>query len=69
MVWPREAYLLCHYHHLSLNVKVSLQFRSVLGRAGVDWTTWLRTTEPRHARAVAAVWRGLQDRGDLYRDT
>ena len=48
---------------------MSLQFRSVLGRAGVDWTTWLRTTEPRHARAVAAVWRGLQDRGDLYRDT
>ena len=49
--------------------EVSASFRAVFDRFGVAYTDYIRTTEARHARAVARVWAELEARGHLYRDT
>lgn len=47
--------------------QVSERFRSLATAAGSSHTTFIRTTEPRHAIAVQHLWRELCDRGWIYK--
>lgn len=47
--------------------EVSERFRSLAATAGSSHTTFIRTTEPRHAEAVQHLWRELQQRGWIYK--
>ncbi|XP_074820445.1 methionine--tRNA ligase, mitochondrial [Natator depressus] len=51
-----------------LCAQVSGLFRDLFCRAAVSFTDFIRTTEPRHRRAVQCFWAALQDRGLLYKD-
>ncbi len=48
--------------------KISLTFRELWKTLGIEYDDFIRTTEPRHKEAVAAVWRKLSKSGDVYRD-
>ncbi|XP_048369654.1 methionine--tRNA ligase, mitochondrial [Sphaerodactylus townsendi] len=47
--------------------RVSAEFRELFTQAGISYTDFIRTTEPRHRKAVEHFWASLQDRGWLYR--
>ncbi|XP_068007986.1 methionine--tRNA ligase, mitochondrial [Melanerpes formicivorus] len=47
--------------------RVSGLFRHALTRAAVSFTDFIRTSEPRHQRAVQHFWERLRDGGALYR--
>ncbi|KAM5280156.1 LOW QUALITY PROTEIN: methionine--tRNA ligase, mitochondrial [Ctenodactylus gundi] len=47
--------------------RVSAQFRRLFRDAGVSSADFIRTTEPRHRRAVEHFWGALQARGLLYK--
>lgn len=47
--------------------RVSALFRQALIRAGVAYTDFIRTSEPRHQRAVRHFWGALGDAGVLYK--
>ncbi|XP_075752754.1 methionine--tRNA ligase, mitochondrial [Pelodiscus sinensis] len=46
---------------------VSGLFHDLFSRAAVSFTDFIRTTEPRHCRAVQHFWTALQGRGMLYK--
>ncbi len=48
--------------------EVSGKFRALGGILDLSNDVFIRTTEPRHARACQAVWRRLRERGDIYLD-
>ncbi len=48
---------------------VSARFRHLFDAASVNYTDFVRTTEPRHRQAVEAFWRRLHQRGFLYKST
>jgi methionyl-tRNA synthetase len=45
---------------------VSQQFKAMSALMGVSNDDFIRTTEERHKRACQALWRRLQDAGDIY---
>lgn len=45
---------------------VSQRFRDLAARMGYSNDDFIRTTEERHKRAVAVLWRKLVDSGDIY---
>ncbi len=45
---------------------VSRQFKEMSALMGVSNDDFIRTTEERHKRACQALWRRLQDAGDIY---
>ncbi len=45
---------------------VSQQFKEMSALMGVSNDDFIRTTEERHKRACQALWRRLQDAGDIY---
>ncbi|NXU35765.1 SYMM protein, partial [Drymodes brunneopygia] len=47
--------------------RVSGLFRQALSQAGVAYTDFIRTSEPRHQRAVRHFWGALRDGGVLYK--
>ncbi|KAI8374407.1 tRNA synthetases class I (M)-domain-containing protein [Radiomyces spectabilis] len=47
--------------------KVSQSFKSLCDRADIGYTTFMRTTEPRHKEAVAALWNELLKNGYIYK--
>ncbi|XP_027590102.2 methionine--tRNA ligase, mitochondrial [Pipra filicauda] len=47
--------------------RVSGLFRQALAQAGVAFTDFTRTSEPRHQRAVRHFWGALRDCGALYK--
>ncbi|XP_053129374.1 methionine--tRNA ligase, mitochondrial isoform X2 [Hemicordylus capensis] len=47
--------------------RMSAEFRGLFRQAGISYTDFIRTTEPRHRRAVGHFWAALHDRGWLYR--
>lgn len=47
--------------------KISLTFRELWKTLDVRYDDFIRTTEPRHKAAVAAVWRALEKKGRLYK--
>jgi methionyl-tRNA synthetase len=44
----------------------SARFREVSGLLNISDDEFIRTTEPRHTRAVQALWRELERRGEIY---
>lgn len=46
---------------------ISAQFRALADRLGVSYTDFIRTTEDRHARAAAAFWNLVNERGYIYK--
>ncbi|XP_020660353.3 methionine--tRNA ligase, mitochondrial [Pogona vitticeps] len=46
--------------------RVSAEFRELFTTAGISYTDFIRTTEPRHRQAVEHFWVTLRDRGWLY---
>jgi methionyl-tRNA synthetase len=44
----------------------SARFREVCRLLNISEDEFIRTTEPRHARAVQALWRELERRGEIY---
>ena len=48
---------------------VAAGFKSLFADLHVSNDDFIRTTEPRHRRAVEAIWRTVADRGDLYKAT
>ncbi|XP_074004201.1 methionine--tRNA ligase, mitochondrial [Numenius arquata] len=47
--------------------RVSGLFRQALTQAAVSFTDFIRTSEPRHQRAVCHFWGALRDSGALYK--
>ncbi|XP_028570586.2 methionine--tRNA ligase, mitochondrial [Podarcis muralis] len=45
---------------------MSAKFQELFNQAGISYTDFIRTTEPRHKRAVEHFWAALQDQGWLY---
>src|SRR5271155_688717 len=44
----------------------SARFREVARLLNVSYDEFIRTTEPRHTRAVQALWQELDRRGEIY---
>ncbi|MGB9886943.1 MAG: methionine--tRNA ligase [Moorellales bacterium] len=49
--------------------RIVATFQDLWQRLGISYDDFLRTTEPRHQRAVQALFRKLQQRGDIYKST
>src|SRR5580692_2507553 len=49
--------------------KVAAEFRGLWDRMGLTYDDFIRTTEPRHKRAVQKFFSLLQERGYIYKDT
>ncbi|KAI8099181.1 tRNA synthetases class I (M)-domain-containing protein [Halteromyces radiatus] len=47
--------------------KVSDSFRKLCDKANIQYTTFMRTTEPRHAKAVSHLWNALLNAGYIYK--
>ncbi|MBI3252289.1 MAG: methionine--tRNA ligase [Candidatus Omnitrophica bacterium] len=47
--------------------KMSLTFKELWKKLNISHDDFIRTTEPRHMKAVGAVWKELEKRGRLYR--
>lgn len=47
--------------------KMSETFRDLWKTLGIEGYEFIRTTEPRHVRAVQAVWRELEKKGEIYK--
>ena len=46
--------------------RISGAFRNMTRLLDISHDEFIRTTEPRHARAVQAIWRELERRGEIY---
>jgi methionyl-tRNA synthetase len=46
--------------------RISGAFREVTQLLNISQDEFIRTTEPRHARAVQAIWKELERRGEIY---
>ena len=46
--------------------RVAAQFREMTAWMGASNDDFIRTTEPRHKRACAALWQRLAERGEIY---
>jgi methionyl-tRNA synthetase len=46
--------------------RISGAFRDMNRLLDISHDDFIRTTEPRHTRAVQAIWRGLERRGEIY---
>ena len=46
--------------------RVSADFRAMTDAMGVSYDDWIRTTEPRHKRSCAELWRRIAANGDIY---
>ena len=49
--------------------KVAQSFVDCFSAFGISYDDFIRTTEPRHADTVRALWRRLQSRGSIYLGT
>ncbi|KAM5146067.1 methionine--tRNA ligase, mitochondrial [Mantella aurantiaca] len=49
--------------------RVSQQFRAMFDTMGISYTDFIRTTEPRHSRAVRHFWKTLEKQGFIYKGT
>ena len=50
----------------SFTDRVAAQFREMTAWMGASNDDFIRTTEPRHKRACAALWQRLAERGEIY---
>ncbi|KAG2224893.1 hypothetical protein INT45_010842 [Circinella minor] len=47
--------------------RVSKSFRELSDAANISYTSFIRTTEPKHAKAVAALWTELEKKEYIYK--
>ncbi len=50
----------------SFTDRVSADFRDMADKMGVSYDDWIRTTEERHKRSCAELWRRIADAGHIY---
>ncbi|HET9532058.1 MAG TPA: methionine--tRNA ligase, partial [Blastocatellia bacterium] len=43
------------------------EFKAAFARLGIDYSQWIRTTDPGHEAAVQKLWRILDERGYIYK--
>ncbi|WP_246610999.1 methionine--tRNA ligase [Aquisediminimonas profunda] len=48
--------------------EMSGYFKEMCAKLNVEYTQFVRTTEPRHHEASIALWKGMEAAGDLYLD-
>ena len=48
--------------------EMSGYFQQMVERLDINYDAFVRTTEPRHHRASEAIWKAMQEAGDLYLD-
>jgi methionyl-tRNA synthetase len=48
--------------------KMSRLFQEMCDRLNISYDRFIRTSEPEHYRASQAIWRAMEQRGDLYLD-
>jgi methionyl-tRNA synthetase len=48
--------------------KMSLLFQEMCDSLNVSYDLFIRTSQPDHYRASQAIWKAMEDRGDLYLD-
>lgn len=48
--------------------KMSLLFENMCDTLNVSYDCFIRTSQPDHYRASQAIWKAMEDRGDLYLD-
>jgi methionyl-tRNA synthetase len=48
--------------------KMSLLFQSMCDTLNVSYDRFIRTSQPDHYRASQAIWKAMEERGDLYLD-
>src|SRR3954464_4933355 len=53
---------------IDLADEMSGYFRKMVELFGLSYDAFVRTTEPRHHRASAALWKAMEEAGDLYLD-
>ena len=51
-----------------LATQMSLKFKAMCDELDVSYDRFIRTTDPDHYRASAAIWTAMAERGDLYLD-
>ena len=51
---------------LALADRNSARFRDMMTALNISYDDYIRTTEPRHARACQALWRAIENNGDIY---
>jgi len=51
---------------LALADRNSARFREMMTALNISYDDYIRTTEPRHARACQALWRAIEKNGDIY---
>ncbi|TDR94287.1 methionine--tRNA ligase [Enterovirga rhinocerotis] len=51
---------------LALADRNSQRFRDMMGALDVSYDDFIRTTEPRHTAACQAIWRRMEEAGDIY---
>lgn len=52
---------------LALADRNSARFRAMEDRLNVSYDTFIRTTEPRHHKACAELWKRMEANGDIYK--
>jgi methionyl-tRNA synthetase len=53
---------------LQLADRNSARFRDMMTALNISYDDYIRTTEPRHARACQALWTAIEKNGDIYLD-
>lgn len=51
---------------LALADRNSARFRDMMTALNISYDDYIRTTEPRHERACQALWRAIENNGDIY---
>jgi methionyl-tRNA synthetase len=51
---------------LALADRNSERFREMMTALNISYDDYIRTTEPRHERACQALWRAIEQNGDIY---
>ncbi len=52
---------------VSYTNRLALIWKSTWEKLGINFTDFIRTTEPRHTKTVQEVWQRVWDRGDIYK--
>jgi methionyl-tRNA synthetase len=51
---------------IALADRNSARFRDMMTALNISYDDYIRTTEPRHKRACQALWRAIEENGDIY---
>ncbi|MBR1145032.1 methionine--tRNA ligase [Bradyrhizobium sp. AUGA SZCCT0431] len=51
---------------IALADRNSARFRDMMDALNISYDDYIRTTEPRHERACQALWRAIENNGDIY---